>query len=270
MDYLPFILLALCFLSLWLMRKSIIWGTLLAGSLFFGYINEILAWPAPFFILALIAFWMWYSSLRKSPLRFGLFLFLIAYSLAIKLRLIPGFEAYKLTSKLYLGFTPLVGLFPLALTVPLSKKAKDWIKVFAIGLLFSVIGIGILAFFAIASGVVTWEFRLPSHPWVRYLSNFFLVAIPEEGFYRGFIQNGFKNFFKKIPGGKYLALLLSSGIFTFAHLYWSPDIGTFVFIFLAGLLYGFVYLVTEKIESAIICHFLLNFVHMTFFSYHAM
>jgi membrane protease YdiL (CAAX protease family) len=66
-----------------------------------------------------------------------------------------------------------------------------------------------------------------------------------------------------------MALILSSLIFTAAHLYWSPNLAIFGFVFFAGLLYGGVYLISGRIESAIICHLLLNFIHMTFFSYHA-
>ena len=70
--------------------------------------------------------------------------------------------------------------------------------------------------------------------------------------------------------GKILALILTSVLFTATHIYWSPNLEILAFVFLASLLYGSVYLISGKIESAILCHFLLNLIHMTFFSYHAM
>ena len=112
--------------------------------------------------------------------------------------------------------------------------------------------------------------RFENAIFARLLSNFFLTSIPEEGFYRGFIQNTFYKYFENIKFGKILALLVTSILFTAAHVYWSPNAQILGFVFLASLLYGGVYLISGKLESAILCHFLLNLIHMMFFSYHAM
>jgi hypothetical protein len=92
-------------------------------------------------------------------------------------------------------------------------------------------------------------------------SNLFLTSIPEEGFYRRFIQNKLCPYF-----GKTIALFLTAALFTLTHIFWSPNIGILALTFVAGLLYGGIYLYSKKIESAILCHFLLNFIHITFFS----
>ena len=146
---------------------------------------------------------------------------------------------------------------------PARKKAGK-------GLLIGCLGIAILSILAIASGTTQLQFKLPTFTAARYLNNLILVAIPEEGFYRGFLQNGLCKYLQNIKGGKLIALIFSSIIFTIAHIYWSPSLSILGFVFLSSLLYGGVYLISEKIESSILCHFLLNFVHMTFFSYHAM
>ncbi len=169
-----------------------------------------------------------------------------------------------------LGFeTPILGLLPLALLVSLAKNGKEWTKV-SIGLLWGVLGIAILAVLAVGSGAIHWQFKLPSAAVERYFSNLFLIAIPEEAFYRGFLQSELCSYLKNRRGGKWIALGITSLIFTLAHVYWSPSLDILGFVFLAGLLYGAVYLISKRIESAILCHFLLNAIHMTYFSYHAM
>lgn len=138
------------------------------------------------------------------------------------------------------------------------------------GLLVGCAGIGILAILATITGTTHWDFKLPTFVGIRVWSNLILTSIPEEGFYRGFLQRGLSHYFRDTKIGKIAALLLTSVIFTCAHLYWSPNIAILGFVFLASLLYGGVYLISGKIESAILCHFLLNLIHMTFFEYHAM
>lgn len=163
----------------------------------------------------------------------------------------------------------IVGLFPLALLVPLSRTVNDWKRVLK-GLGLGCLGIGILALLATIAKATHWQFKAPSHFAIRCFSNLILTSIPEEGFYRGFLLREIALYYQDTKWGKILALLLSSIIFTSAHTYWSPNTTILGFVFLASILYGGVYLISGKIESAILTHFLLNFIHMVFFNYHAM
>jgi membrane protease YdiL (CAAX protease family) len=164
---------------------------------------------------------------------------------------------------------PFVTYLEDGLVVPLARGIEDWASVLK-GLIVGCLGIAVLALLATFTGAAHWNFKLPSFAAARILSNFFLTSIPEEGFYRGFIQNIFCRYFENIKLGKILALISTSILFAAAHYYWSPNLEILAFVFLASLLYGGVYLISGKIESAILTHFLLNFIHMTFFSYHAM
>jgi membrane protease YdiL (CAAX protease family) len=89
---------------------------------------------------------------------------------------------------------------------------------------------------ATLAGVTQWDFKLPSFMLARTWGNLFLAAIPEEGFYRGFLQKGLSRYFGNTKKGKTIALFLTSILFTFAHVYWSPDIALLGFVFLASLL----------------------------------
>jgi membrane protease YdiL (CAAX protease family) len=267
---LAFLFLTLSLLSLWVRRDPKIWGSLLALSLCSGLIGGMILWVGLIIILAWAFLWFFYIKQKRSCAQFALFVTIIILSCGFKFHLFPGYNPVLITPKFLIGFdSVLVGLFPIALLVPLASNLQDWKKAFK-GLLFGCLGIAILALLAVASGAVHWQFKLPAFAATRYSVNLILTAIPEEGFYRGFVQNELCNYLKNIKGGKFIALLLSSIIFTLIHIYWSPTLDVLGFVFLAGLLYGGVYLISEKIESAILCHFLLNLIHMTFFSYHAM
>ncbi len=258
--------LGLSFLSLWVRREPKIWGTLLGLSLLFGFSSGNIDWVGLIFIGVLLLLWIFYE--RKPT--FLLFVVLVFFSASLKMHLLPGYTPFFFTPKFSVGLEgPLIGLFPLVFLVSLARSMKDWTAVMK-GLFFGCAGIAILAIVAVLSGATQWHFKLPAFVAARTLSNFFLTSIPEEGFYRGFMQNTFCKYFENIKFGKILALVLTAVLFTAAHIYWSPNLEILAFVFLASLLYGGVYLISGKIESAILCHFLLNLIHMTFFSYHAM
>lgn len=261
-----FIFLGASFLSLWIHREPKIWGTLLGISLLFGLVGGNINWIGLIFIIILLSLWIIYDRKPSATL----FVLLVCFSALFKMRLLPGYTPFFFTPKFAVGLEgSLIGLFPLAFLVILARGIKDWAAVLK-GLLIGCTGIAILAILATFTGATHWHFKQPTFATARILSNFFLTSIPEEGFYRGFIQHTFYKYFENIRPGKILAIISTSVLFTAAHIYWSPNLQILAFVFLASLLYGGVYLISGKIESSILCHFLLNLIHMTFFSYHAM
>lgn len=266
MTLFAFIFLGGSFLSLWIKRDLKIWGTLFCLSILSGMIAGNITWIGLAFIALLALLWIFYD--RKPSV--AVFITLVCLSISFKLRFLPGYHPFFITPKFAVGLeNPLIGLFPLALLVPLAKDLRDWTAVIK-GLIFGCVGIAILAVLATISGATHWDFKLPSYLGTRLLSNLILTSIPEEGFYRGFVQKKLCDYFKNTSMGNVLALILASLLFSASHIYWSPNSGILAFTFLTGLLYGGVYLFSGKIESAILCHFLFNLIHMTFFSYHAM
>jgi membrane protease YdiL (CAAX protease family) len=258
--------LGITFLSFWVRRDPKIWGTLLGFTLLSGLIAGHITWTGLICLALLLSLWMFY---KKKP-HSSIFILIVSFSALFAMRLIPGYPPFFLTPKFALGFqSAWIGLFPLAFLVPLAQQSKDWIAVIR-GVVVGCIGLVFLALVATLSGATHWDFKLPTFVGTRLLSNFFFTCIPQEGFYRGFVQTTLCTYFKNIKLGKILALILSSLIFTATHIYWSPNFQLLLFVFLAGLIYGTVYLISKRIESSIISHFILNFIHMTFFSYHAM
>jgi membrane protease YdiL (CAAX protease family) len=185
------------------------------------------------------------------------------------MHLFPGYQPFYFTPQFRIGLDgPITGLLPLALLVPLAHSKQDW-KTAAKGLLIGCACIGALAGLAAIFGAAQWHFKLLPFMAVRFWSNLMFTSIPEEAFFRGFMQNELVKYFKNTTREKLAALFLTSIIFTLAHVYWSPNIAVLSFVFFASLLYGGVYLISGKIESAILTHFLLNIAHMIFFEYHA-
>jgi uncharacterized protein len=127
----------------------------------------------------------------------------------------------------------------------------------------------ILAMLAIPSGTIDWHVKIPSHFLVRITSNLFLVAIPEETFFRGFVQQELFKTFGPGPKGHVTAVLAASLLFTLFHLGWTTSAAMLGFVFLAGVMYGAIYQYTKAIEASIFCHFCVNLTHMLFFTYHA-
>jgi membrane protease YdiL (CAAX protease family) len=262
MSLLPFFFLALAMVSVWIKRNQKIWCGFLILSLLAGIVFGNVTWIGLLIVAGWAALWLTYEKERS----WLLFALIVLASYGFKFHMFPGFNATPITPRFWLGLeAPLVGFFPLALLVPIALRAKEWKEVAIKGIWPAVLGIAILAGLAILVGAVHPSFQLPSAAWIRFPANLLLTAIPEEAFYRGFVQ---RELGKVVP--KWVALIAASLIFTLAHLYWAPNLSILAFVFLAGLLYGYVYNLTGKLESAILCHFLLNAIHMTFFTYHPM
>lgn len=268
--FLCFLFFSLSVVSLWVRRDPKIWGGLLTVSLLSGLFGGMIFGIGLLLIFVLIFLWVVYTKQNNLLNQLSLFIVIIAFSSGLIFHFFPGFVPIFITPKFLIGLdSPLLGFFPLAFFVPLSSTGKEWRGALK-GLAFGCLGIAFLAGLATASGTTHWQFKLPTFAAARYWSNLILTSIPEEGFFRGFMQRELCRYLQNMRAGKYIALIVSSLIFTATHFYWSPNLSVQAFVFLASLLYGGVYLISGRIESAILTHFAFNFIHMTFFSYQAM
>lgn len=262
MVYLPFICLGLAFLSCWKRKESSIWALFALLSVVFAYLLGNVSLSGVLILGGWALLWAQYKTHRS----IALFILLLFLSYGFKFHLFPGFQPLQITPHFYMGMeSPWIGLFPLALLVPLASTKRQWWEALTKGLWLTVGGIIGMIALATYNRTVAFEAHLPTFACIRYLYHLVFVAISEEAFYRGFVQ---EQLCRLLPKG--LALVLAALCFMLAHLYWSPNPMMLAFTFLAGLLYGGVYLCSGRIESAILCHFLLNVIHMTFFTYHAM
>ena len=152
------------------------------------------------------------------------------------------------------------------------SKLNDYKKIFLqtskifLPLSLVVIGIGMIGKFLVFDPKLP-SFNITSLWLIKIL---FLTIFPEEFFFRFFLQNNIINLLKKSQFFKtknyqIIGLILTAIIFGLTH--FSGGFSLVLLAIISGFGYGFVYMRTRYIESAILLHFLINLSHFLFFSY---
>jgi membrane protease YdiL (CAAX protease family) len=113
---------------------------------------------------------------------------------------------------------------------------------------FAIVGVPI----GLATGFLEWNprpdlIRLAVAPIAIYLA----TGVPEEFLFRGLIQNTLERAIGRA------ALPIASIIFGFAHL---PDLRYVLLATLAGVAYGWVYLMTRRITASAVTHALVDWI----------
>lgn len=268
-------------LSLWLTSKKIIWAACFLASLVFA---RLAGWVDEFGIIWVLAagglFWMGYR-LELRWLSIGCLGagFLIALTLGLgllsgigKWEIVSGFKLSPDSIPYNLGFRwSYISLpFWVFIGAPLqvSRAKNEWFsslkKTFPLML-------GALVFVtsaALVFGYVRFDFKIYDWYGLWIINNLFFVCFFEETFFRGFLQNHLQSWLPQNWYPKRSSLLIVSLLFGLAHLR-----GGYLYVILAsgaGLFYGLSYQRTRCLESPILVHFVVNLVHLLFFSYPAL
>ena len=256
------VVIAVC--SLWIKKDPKIWGSFLALSFFFQIVSIRPQLKDMGFIILLIILWVLY----KKKESFILFLTISTLSLLFKILYIPGFTTFFFGHLYILRFQgALTGILPLALILNLAKTKEDWLDVLITSSI-AFIGVVLLGLLATFLSATFWEFTIPSLPVARLTGNLFFTSIPEEGLYRGLIQGKLCEYLKNIKFGGTISIVFTSIIYTIIHLYGEITITVGIFLFLSSILFGFLYYISNRIESSIICHFFIVIMHAIFFRDH--
>jgi len=198
------------------------------------------------------------------------------YFVAMLLKLLPGFPDTVVLNQRIIGHAqapfgitlnfslPFAGLFLLAFYTKNITSINDLRKTF-----FSKTGVMLwlglpIVFFipGILLGVKPEVKLLAITPFVL-ACNLFLIAIPEEAFFRGFLQKRLQ-----MVVGRF-TLFLTPLLFTLYHLpsNYGVSISYFIIVFIAGSLFSFVFYKSDRVESAIAAHFMINAIHFVFLTY---
>ena len=265
---------------MWIKQDIKIWGTITAASLVCSVISDRIDIIG---IISIVILCLLYHTVN----RINLILFIrvtsgvlaVILSVMLAAHLIPGFNNWKIADNVSLTETSLpysmylnmdktlVGLAILSLGFPLVKSLKEWSSVLRSILPIFLVGLIVLASVSQISGYTHWDFKFPNLFFVWALINLIFTCVSEEAFFRGFLQ---KNLFKILRGYKYgniLSLITVSILFGLAHF-----AGGFKYVILsaiAGIVYGYAYQKTERIEASILCHFGVNTFHFIFLTYPA-
>lgn len=277
-----FFAFAMSFISLWVRKTPWLWGSFLLLAYFLAYQSEIATWIS--LIPVGILFFCHYF-LTKEISKGARFLFFgtaIVISLALAFHFLPGFHNWKLVENTYLSpgafpyslwlnfDKPFIGIFALALSIPLISSRVQLARALKIGLPMTLAGILIMMGISLHFNLVKWDPKIPIIALIWLVDNLIFVSIPEEAFFRGFIQRELYNWFGKTPLAGFASICATSAGFTLLHLIWVADLPFLCLVFIASLIYGTIYQVTKSIEAAIVCHFGLNVTHFFLFTYPAL
>jgi len=280
-SILTYLLLGLSIFSLWVTSSRYVWVGFLSGAAIFGLVAGHLNWIA--LIETTVFGLLIYISYKKTipkVIRITTVILSSMMALGFYYHYLPGFNNWNLLSQfrfstdsvpysLYLNFDKtLIGLFILAFGFALTDFGKQWRQTLSTA--FPIIGMGLITIllFAFITNYIRFDPKLPEITLIWALKNLFFVCVAEESIFRGAIQKNLTEKFELYKNGKYGALIVASLLFGLSH-FWGG--ATYVLLAsVAGLFYGYVYMITNRIESSILFHFTLNFIHFTLFSYPAL
>lgn len=263
----PYFLIAIAIIASWWRQDIRLWGPLFLGSLIMALVQKQLRWAALVMIAIWIALWFFYLASYTKGEKWVFFSLIVLGSFILKFHWIKGFNPLAITTNIRLGFdSPIVGLLPLFTLVPLIHEKSGWKKLLRYDLLPIVAAFFAMMALMVIADKMSFHFRWPIHAPYAYLVNLLFVVIPEEAFYRGFIQRELTAAFGKVKGGRWISLCIATLLFTLAHFYWARSLLMLLFVAIAGTLYGLIYMRSGRVESAIVCHFLVNALHQTCFA----
>ncbi|WP_157778636.1 CPBP family intramembrane glutamic endopeptidase [Massilia violaceinigra] len=276
-------LLALAVCSVWFppvtlrsKREVPPWLCLLTLACASGVATGLLSLPA---IAALIVLGALAYGARRSesgPLHVLLMVAMGSMLLALSMHRFPGFVNPPLVSGLLisdaadpvtqrLNFdTAAAGLILFALFCVPARTRAQWRPVrrnywIILGTPLIVLPVGVQV------GYVDVDFKLFAYTPVFFAINLLFTCVAEEAFFRGFIQEQLTRAMSRWKAGPAIALCVAAVLFGLAHARGGPLlIGLAT---LAGLGYGYAYLRSKRIETAILTHLALNGIHFIAFTY---
>jgi len=283
---LPFALLLGAVLCLWISLRA--WIALLIAAVVAGYFTGLLTGPA-FAWIGLLGVTAWMYAKRKAHrdlphagphrLASGVVFFLLA--IAMGTGVLAGFRPAELVAGVVLtpGALPythdlwfariVVGIFVIGLIH--REGVRSWrelgVALVRAAPVFLVTGVAVVAL-ALALGYVRFEPKWTTLfiPWA--IASLFFTCLPQEAFFRGFLQRELSDIGSNRRLASLLALAVSAVAFGLVHLGggWKFALAST----LAGLGYGWAYLRTQRIEAAMAVHFALNAMHFLLFTYPAL
>jgi len=165
---------------------------------------------------------------------------------------------------MYLNFDKPMILFALLLLYPSileqNKVTTEKPLIGAKKIAFVILAISVIFVLAFILKLIKPEPSIPSWWWLFALNNLLLTCVAEEVFFRGYIQQKVTKIFSPIIG-----ICVASVLFGVAH--FAGGVGYVIVATLAGILYGLVYNSTGKVSYAILIHFVVNLLHLFFFTY---
>ena len=219
----------------------------------------------------------WHTTAHSSVARKASLGLLVLVALIFAAHLPPGFTTLPLWPNTELSehsgwsalrFTadkPLVALcLLLAYRSTLCRTGEEWRNAFATTVRPMLLGIGAVYLVGLAIGYVVIDVSLSPLIVVWFFRNLLFTVIAEEIFFRTVVQSRLEAALS-MNHAEYYALGITAVLFGMVHLYAGWQYG--LLATLAGIVYGYVYYTSRRVEMAIVAHILLNFGHVLLLSY---
>lgn len=267
-------LLACAVIAAFLQKVKVAYG-LLAAALLGAFVEERI--NAVALLISCGVFGLAYILPRlEKPFKFFGWAILVGWSAAMFLHIVPGFGNLLVLDKvlsgpqstlfsMHLNLDKLLVFFALLLAYPqvLGKRSSWRSPVSFKALILVTVSTLLLLPVAVFLGALKFEPSLPSWWWLFVLNNLLLTCVAEEALFRGALQQSVSD-----RWGWKAGLVIASLLFGVAH--FSGGWLLVIFTTLAGLGYGLVFHITQRLSAAVFVHFLFNFVHLGLFTYPAL
>jgi membrane protease YdiL (CAAX protease family) len=275
MEWLLVGLTTVTFASLWI-SNAWVWRASYLVLLLVGLYSSIFNLTSILVMLVVAGLLNYYTSAKPFSLFAGILAALIG--LALGLHVVPGFDNFQYLESAQLSATAatfdlwfnfdksLFGLFFVGFVLhsqlirtrgDLAAAIKQSAPIALGGILF-VYALGML----IGYSRFDWTPALVFLPWA--LKNIVFTVLAEEVFFRGFVQRELAlRITHKYSGD--IAVVVAGVLFGIAH--FAGGLPYVLLSSVAGIVYGYTYKVSGRIEAPIAAHFLLNAGHFLLFSY---
>lgn len=274
--YLSYILIVLSLFTIWLRKHKKIANILFIISLLLAFISGIISYIGILItILSGLFIYLIYRYKGKKITSIILFAITTIFLLLNYMHILPGFHNICIIKNihisldaipftLYLNYNSLILTYFIILfssEINLLDKLNNISATIKLGSLYGLIAILILLPISYIFGFIRYDFKLTNYTLVFIFVNLIFTCIPEEIFWRGFVQTKIKTYTSPI-----VAVLITSLMFALIHIIFA---GIFfaILAFVASIVYGLAYIKTRKIEVSIICHYLVNVGQFIFFTY---
>jgi len=275
---LVFIALIFAFISLWIYKKPWLWGSFLAVSFIFAFICNLCDYKIFLVLIPLCIAHLVLTTEITGRERIIVIVIVVLLSMLLNFHFAPGFYNWKLGTNIQISRNapsisfffnfdkPFIGFFPLALAIPLISTRMHMRSMLFQTLLFSVISIVVLLTCSLFLHIIDFDLKFPYIFFAWLIKNLFFVTIPEEGFFRGFLQREICKYIPTKWSGP-IGIVVTSLLFMVCEICFVQDFFFLMLTFIASLFYGAVYHITKSIESSIVCHYLVNVIHFFCFTY---
>jgi membrane protease YdiL (CAAX protease family) len=275
-------ILMLATISIWIHKKIYIWGSLLVIALAFSYYGKIIE-ESGFVFLGILALSYFYSSKPMPPfwkiatLITTTIITIGAYTHQLKgFNNLLVFSKYRLSTdaiyvNIYANFDKgVISILILGLLTKVIETKKELARMLLILVPYSIFSCFIILFFSNYFHLIKYDPKFPMSAILWLIIQIFFVVIPEETFYRGYVQKEIYENLKDHRLKALIAVISQAALFSLLHLFIIPKLSILAISFGAGLLYGGIYQLTKRIESSILLHLSVNVVHFFFFTYPAL